>query len=120
MAGGYTIKHKDELEKAGPKWFLARRSLGVEAFGLNVVDIPPGDRIPEHDEVERAHEEVFLVLSGSPTIVIDGEEHPARPGTFARLDPEPKRTVVNGGSEIASVLIMSAPTSSGYQPMDWA
>jgi hypothetical protein len=30
------------------------------------------------------------------------------------------RTIVNNGSEPASVLIISAPTSSGYEPMDWA
>jgi len=46
-----------------------------------------GERIPEHDETERDQEEVFVTLSGSPTIVIDGEEHPAPEGTFARLDP---------------------------------
>jgi uncharacterized cupin superfamily protein len=120
MAERFTIKHKDEFEKAGPKWCLARRSLGLESFGMNVVDIPPGEKIPEHDEVERDQEEVFVVLSGAPTMVIDGAEYPVRPGAFIRLDPEPKRTVVNTSAETASVLIISAPRSSGYQPLDWA
>jgi hypothetical protein len=30
------------------------------------------------------------------------------------------RTVVNHGDEPASVLIISAPRTSGYEPMDWA
>jgi hypothetical protein len=30
------------------------------------------------------------------------------------------RTVKNTGSEPARVLIISAPRSSGYEPMDWA
>ena len=69
---------------------------------------------------ERDHEEVFLVLEGSPTLVVDGADHPLREGSFARLDPAPKRTVRNDGDAVARVLIVSAPVSSGYEPMDWA
>jgi uncharacterized cupin superfamily protein len=115
----FTIKHVDEFERTGG-WALARRSLGVRAFGMNVVDIEPGATIPEHDETPRDQEEVFIVLSGSPTMVIDGEEHPAPAGTYARLAPEPTRTVANHGAEIARVLIVSAPRTSGYEPMEWA
>lgn len=114
-----TLAHVDDCETSGD-WRLVRRTLGVQAFGVNVVDISPGEQIPEHDETERDQEEVFYVLRGSPTLVVDGREHPARAGTFARLDPEHRRTVRNDGDELASVLIASAPRSSGYAPMDWA
>ena len=117
---GFTIKHDDELERDYGKWVLVRRSLGLNAFGMNAVELPPGESIPEHDETERDHEEVFLTLSGAPTMVIDGEEHPAPEGTFVRLDPEPQRYVVNKGPTAARVLIISAPRTSGYQSMDWA
>ena len=60
------------------------------------------------------------MISGSPTLVIDGEEHVAPAGTFARIDPSHRRTVRNEHPDPASVLIMSAPTTSGYQPMEWA
>jgi uncharacterized cupin superfamily protein len=116
---GYTIAHRDELERTG-NWTLVRRSIGCAAFGVNLVDIPPGESIPEHDETERDQEELFFVISGSPVLVIDGEEHPTRPGTFARLDPAHRRTVRNAGSETSSVLIVSAPTTSGFEPMGWA
>ena len=56
----------------------------------------------------------------TPQMVIDGQEHPAPAGTFARVDPSRRRTVRNTGSESCSVLIVSAPTTSGYQPMEWA
>jgi len=115
-----TIKHDDELERAYGKWVLVRRSLGVSSFGLNLVELPPGDSIPEHDETGRGHEEVFFVLGGEPTIVVNGVDHPLRAGSFARLSPEPKRTVRNDGEGVARVLIVSAPVGSGYEPMDWA
>jgi uncharacterized cupin superfamily protein len=115
----FTILHADECERTG-NWLLARRSLGLAAFGMNIVDIPPGEQIPEHDETGRDQEEVFVVLSGTPTLVINGSSHEVSAGTLARLDPEPTRTVVNNGTDTARVLIVSAPRSSGYEPMGWA
>jgi uncharacterized cupin superfamily protein len=117
---GFTIKHDDELERDYGKWVLVRRSLGVSSFGINTVELPPGESIPEHDETERSHEELFLVLDGSPTMVVDGQDYPLRRGSFVRLDPEPKRTVRNDGQDVARVLIVSAPTTSGYEPLGWA
>ena len=118
--GGFTIKHDDELERDYGKWVLVRRSLGVSSFGINAVELPPGEAIPEHHELDRDHEEVFITLNGDATMVIDGTDHPAPTGTFVRLDPGPVRTVRNDGSETATILIVSAPRSSGYEPMDWA
>jgi (S)-ureidoglycine aminohydrolase len=115
----FTILRADEFEKTGD-WLLARRSLGVSAFGMNVVDIQPGEQIPEHDELGRDQEEVFVTLSGEATIVIDGDEHDLPQGSFARLDPELTRTVVNRGAGPARLLIVSAPRTSGYEPMGWA
>ena len=119
MDEGFTVRRRDELERSG-NWLLARRGLGLTAFGLNVVEIPPGESIPEHDEVDRDQEEVFIVLEGSPTLVVDGREIAAPAGTFARLDPPLRRTVVNRGKGTAAVLIVSAPRTSGYEPMGWA
>ncbi len=116
---GLTIRRREDLERTG-NWLLARRSLGLSAFGMNLVEIPPGERIPEHDETDRDQEEVFYVVAGRPTLVVDGEGHPAPAGTFARLDPDHRRTVRNEGEEPASVLIASAPRSSGYEPLEWA
>jgi uncharacterized cupin superfamily protein len=114
-----SLTHRDDCEKTG-NWTLVRRELGVQSFGVNLVDIPSGEQIPEHDETGRNQEELFFVLSGTPTLVVDGEDHPTRPGSMARLDPEHSRTVRNDGDETASVLIISAPTTSGYEPMGWA
>jgi len=116
---GFTIAHSDELERAG-NWRLVRRTLGCQAFGANLVEIPAGESIPEHDELERDQEELFFTVSGSPALVIEGEEHQLPVGTFARLDPRQRRTVRNTGAQPASVLIVSAPRTSGYEPMEWA
>jgi len=115
----FTIAHVDDLERSG-RWSLVRRSLGIGAFGINLVEIAPGDRIPEHDEVARDQEELFLVLDGDATMVVDGARHPAPAGTFVRVDPEATRTIENAGPSPARVLIVSAPRGSGYEPPEWA
>ncbi len=116
---GYAIAGRDELERNG-SWSLVRRSLGCRSFGANLVEIEPGTSIPEHDETERDQEELFFVVAGEATLIIDGEEHAAPAGTFARVDVPRRRTVRAEGSAPATVLIVSAPTTSGYEPMEWA
>jgi uncharacterized cupin superfamily protein len=115
----FVFAHADDLETTGG-WRLVRRTLGIASFGINLVDIPPGGSIPEHDEAERDQEELFFVLGGTATLLIDGQEHDAPAGMFARLDPEHRRTVHNQGDVPARVLIASAPRTSGYEPMEWA
>ena len=115
----FAILHSDELERTG-SWRLVRRSLDCRAFGVNLVELAPGEELPEHDESARDQEELFFVLEGSPTLMIDGGAHEAPAGTFARIDPEHRRTVRNEGEGSASLLIVSAPRSSGYVAMEWA
>lgn len=115
----FTIVHSGGFQKDG-KWHLIRRTLGVNAFGINMFDVKPGEKIPEHNEIDRDQEEVFIVLKGDPTVVIDGKSHQLHEGSYVRLNVEPMRYVVNNGTGPATVLIVSAPRTSGYTPMSWA
>jgi mannose-6-phosphate isomerase-like protein (cupin superfamily) len=84
---GYEVKRIDEMEAifAGA-YKRARAELGVESFGLQVLDIPPStDRYPEHDHADDGQEEVYLVVRGSGEIEIDGERHPLDPETMVRV-----------------------------------
>ena len=116
---GFTIVHRDDFERDG-RWLLARRSIGLRSFGMNMVEIAPGDSLTEHDEVDRNQEEVFVVISGEAVVIVDGDEHHAPAGTFVRVDPELKRNVANRSGTDVTMLIASAPQSSGYEPMGWA
>jgi uncharacterized cupin superfamily protein len=116
---GFSISTEEELERSG-RWGLVRKSLGISSFGVNVVEIAPGQGIPEHNELERDHEELFIVVEGELVAVIDGERHPVTARSFVRVDPEPSRTFLNEGDTVARLLIVSAPRTSGYVPLDWA
>ena len=95
MADGYTIKSIDQFEemegKRGAHVRLARKTLGAESFGFNVVDPRGGWRDPAHDHSGRQPGGgVFVILEGEGKIVTDGEEHDAPAGTFCRFAPEVK------------------------------
>jgi uncharacterized cupin superfamily protein len=123
MANGYTIKRIDEFEEmegsGGATWRLARRTLGAEAFGFNVVDIEAGGQIPAHDHAGDNQEEVFIILEGEGTIVADDEEHIAPAGTFCRFAPEVNRTIRNQSGAPVRALLIGVPLESGYQGMPW-
>jgi quercetin dioxygenase-like cupin family protein len=123
MAEGYTIKRIDEFEEmegsGGATWRLARKTLGAEAFGFNVVDIEAGGEIPAHDHTGDKQEEVFVVLEGEGTIVTDGEEHEAPAGTFCRFAPEVNRTIRNKSDANVRALLIGVPVDSGYTGMGW-
>jgi quercetin dioxygenase-like cupin family protein len=120
---GFTILHRDEFESmegSGESvWGLARKSLQVRSLGMNMVEIGPGGQIPEHDESGRDQEEVFIIWEGDAVAVTDGIESPAPAGTFIRVSPQVRRTVRNDSQAPVKMLIVSAPRSSGYEPMGW-
>jgi len=123
MAEGYTIKSIDEFEEmegsGGATWRLARKTLGADSFGFNVVDIAAGGQIPAHDHTGDPQEEVFIILDGQGTIVTDGEEHNAPAGTFCRIAPEVTRTILNKSDANVRALLIGVPVDSGYQGMGW-
>jgi quercetin dioxygenase-like cupin family protein len=123
MAEGYTIKHIDEFEEmegsGGATWRLARKTLGAESFGFNVVDIEPGGQIPAHDHSGDSQEEVFIILEGQGTIVTGDEEHEAPAGTYCRYAPEVNRTIRNQSDAPVRALLIGVPLDSGYQQMPW-
>jgi quercetin dioxygenase-like cupin family protein len=123
MAEGYTIKSIEEFEEmegsGGATWRLARKTLGAESFGFNVVDIEAGGEIPAHDHTGDNQEEVFIILDGQGTIVTDGEEHAAPAGTFCRFAPEVNRAIRNESDGNVRALLIGVPVDSGYQGMGW-
>src|SRR2546421_12914147 len=86
---GYSIVKVDEIDREGPGNAVrfVRRRLGVEAFGINWFEFPPHAEGKEHDETGSGQEEVIVIVRGSGTYRIDGEEVPIEAGPFPRLDP---------------------------------
>jgi uncharacterized cupin superfamily protein len=91
-----------------------RRELGVAAFGINWINLPPGAEGLEHDESETGQEEVNVCVRGSGVYRVEGQEVPLRVGTFLRFDPETTRVPV-AGPEGMTLLAVGARRGS-YEP----
>jgi mannose-6-phosphate isomerase-like protein (cupin superfamily) len=89
---------RTRIDLDAPDRFTAlRRELGVTAFGLNQITLQPGERgrIHRHER----QEEVYLVLEGSLTLLMEREESVLGKGELVRVAPELRRQLVNRGPE---------------------
>jgi quercetin dioxygenase-like cupin family protein len=113
---GYSVVNVDEIEGQGPGGAVrfVRRELGVDAFGINWFELAPNARGHEHNEVETGQEEVNVVIVGSGTYLVDGEEVPVRAGSFMRFDPETTRCPVAGPEGMTMIAVGVRPGS--YEP----
>ena len=108
---GYEVKRIDEMEAAYLGAFKrARAELGVESYGLQVLDVPPNtDQYPEHDHADDGQEEVYVVIRGSGEIEIDGERHPIDPETMVRVGSGVARKIWPGEKGMRLVAIGGVP-----------
>src|SRR5215467_2365664 len=92
---GYAVKKIDEMEAVYLGAFKrARAELGVESFGMQIIDLPPSfENYPEHDHAEDGQEEVFIALSGGGEIEIEGERFPLDADHVARVAAGTKRKI---------------------------
>jgi quercetin dioxygenase-like cupin family protein len=113
---GYTVVNVEEIEGAGPGGAVrfVRRALGVEAFGINWFELPPGTKGHRHDESASGQEEVCVVVRGSGHWRVGDEEVTVRPGSFIRIDPEMVRYPVAGPDGLTFVAIGARP--GAYEP----
>jgi uncharacterized cupin superfamily protein len=93
-----------------------RRELGVSSFGMNVIVLQPGQRgrIHRHER----QEEVYLVLEGELTLVVEGAEHVLGADRVARVGPAVRRQLVNAGPE--RVVLLALGGSGEHKGRDGA
>ena len=67
------------------EWRPIRRTLGIEAFGINAYTANAGELVvEEHDETGAGaghHEELYVVVTGRATFSVDGKSFDAPVGT---------------------------------------
>jgi quercetin dioxygenase-like cupin family protein len=107
----YTVKKLSDMEASSGGGFVkARASMGVTAFGCQVIQMPPdyGD-YPEHDHAESGQEELYVILGGSGRMDIEGERVDLDPETFVRVAAEPRRKVFAGPDGLRMLVIGGCP-----------
>jgi mannose-6-phosphate isomerase-like protein (cupin superfamily) len=112
----FSLAKIDDMEAAFRGGFKrARATLGVSAFGFQVLDLPPNlTQLPAHDHSEDGQEEVYVTLRGRWEMEIDGERHPLDPDIIMRVGPGTDRKLITG-DEPARVLAIGGVPGQAYE-----
>lgn len=116
--GEYTIKHLDDMEAMYYGSFRrAGAALGVQSFGLQIFDMPPGtDQYPEHDHEHDGQEEVYVVLRGSGEFDIEGERVAVDSERVIRVPAGTKRKLLPGPDGIRVLALGGVPGKAYERP----
>jgi mannose-6-phosphate isomerase-like protein (cupin superfamily) len=79
----------------GERFLSLRRELGVSSFGMNQIVLAPGQRGRIHRH--QRQEEVYLVLEGTLTLLLECEATDLGVGEVIRVAPQVRRQLVNRG-----------------------
>jgi len=90
---GYAVANISDLGE-GPGFRKIRKPLGVTAFGVNAIVLPPSYATGSHYHDEQ--EELYFLHSGNVAIEFgDGSSHELQPGGLAWVDASTERRLKN-------------------------
>jgi mannose-6-phosphate isomerase-like protein (cupin superfamily) len=98
----------------GDRFLPLRRQLGVTSFGMNQIVLQPGQRgrIHRHER----QEEVYLVLEGRLTLVVESEPTELSEGELIRVAPQLRRQLLNYGP--GRVVLLALGGAAEHQGRD--
>lgn len=103
----------------GLTWRPVRRQFDIRAFGVNAYTADEaGQRVVEEHREEDGHEELYVVVSGRATFMVDGEEHDAPAGTLVHCPPGTLRGAI-ASEPGTTVLGIGAKPGEVFQPSGW-
>jgi mannose-6-phosphate isomerase-like protein (cupin superfamily) len=107
----HTAKSIDDMEAAfGGGLVKARAELGVTSFGVQIIRLPPDYAdYPEHDHAGDGQEEVYMALSGSGQIDVEGERIDLTSDMLVRVGPDCKRKIYPGPEGLSMIAIGGVP-----------
>lgn len=110
---GYAFGSLDELGE-GPGFRKVREALGVTAFGVNAIVLPPGHVgfLHYHDE----QDELYFVHRGRVRVEVEGETRDLGEGGLFHAESTTPRSVSNPFDEEAVVLAVGG--KGGYVSRD--
>jgi tetratricopeptide (TPR) repeat protein len=105
------------------QWRPIRRTLGIEAFGINAYTANAGELVvEEHDETGTGaghHEELYVVLTGRATFTVNGETFDAPVGTLVFLDDPKERRGARALEDGTTVLAIGGARGEPFRVSPW-
>ncbi len=103
------------IEKLGDGVFRkVRRALGVTAFGVNAMVLPPGTEWFEH--FHERQDELYFVHRGRACFEVDGDAFELGPGGLCHVESTTPRRFWNAGADDLVLLVVGG--KDGYVERD--
>lgn len=83
--------------------------LGIRAFEVYQVELPPGEETVRHDHLDDQVEDVYVVLRGQGWLLVDKEHVPLSPGQFVAVSMDSARQVRAGRDGLVLIALCGAP-----------
>jgi len=108
-------------EPDDPVWYPLQHALGIDTFGANLFVAGRAGQVlvGEHDERGSGQQELYLVLHGSASFELDGEETQIERGdALAVTDPCVRRraSALTAGTTLLVVGAANGPFESSWNP----
>src|SRR5438270_5574189 len=110
---GHAFGSLDELG-GGYGFRKVRSALGVTAFGVNALVMPPGAEGVAH--YHERQDELYFVHSGTARFEVDGEVRELGPGGLCHVESTTPRKVSNAGDDDLVLLVVGG--RDGYVERD--
>jgi mannose-6-phosphate isomerase-like protein (cupin superfamily) len=104
----------DELGK-GPGFRKVRRALGITAFGVNAVVMPPG--FDGFDHFHDLQDELYFIHQGRARVEVEGETRELGPGGLVHVESTTPRKISNASATEWLVFIVVG-AKDGYVERD--
>lgn len=95
---------------ASPFDKLISQPLGVTAFEVYQVELPPDGETVRHHHVDDQVEDVYAFLRGGGWVIVDDQEVPVTPGEFIAVAIESRRMVRAGDEGLDFIALCGSPS----------
>ena len=101
----------DEIAKRENGKAFLHDALNLTSCEVSINAVPAGFKVP-FNHVHHQNEEVYIILSGTGTITVDGEPIPVVAGSAVRIATGAARTIENTGAEQMQFICIQAKENS--------
>jgi mannose-6-phosphate isomerase-like protein (cupin superfamily) len=116
----YAVRSIDELPQLWEGAVkLVRPGLGISAFGVNIIDLPPDYTTESHDEAKSGQQELYVALRGTGRVLIGDQALTLDENHLVRVDAGVERTL-SSDSEGLRVLCVGSSPGAAYAPPAWS
>ena len=101
----HTKVNYEDVEPVSDGLYFLRDPLDAENLGVSILECDPGWSGMEHDHTDEGQEEVYVLVEGTATVTVAGEDVAMEAGDALRIPPGATRQIENGDEESTFVLV---------------